>query len=194
MFIITKDTKEYLTKVVEDKIGGFPIVIQLWKGWCERLGGRYANFPGGMGAEVGVYRRVSEDEEYSERFLFKKPVKEMDKGMHQFRNNLAKVPQKVKPLEKVVAALPRHDRPQGDPEGDVWYPFPELRTRLWFKLVNPLTREKFFQTTEQSTWWLTRWMAPDSYRNKYKKQHTVPAFPADFKLHYTINGKTYEAW
>jgi hypothetical protein len=114
--------------------------------------------------------------------------------MHQFRNNLAKVPQKVKPLEKVVAALPRHDRPQGDPEGDVWYPFPELRTRLWFKLVNPLTREKFFQTTEQSTWWLTRWMAPDSYRNKYKKQHTVPAFPADFKLHYTINGKTYEAW
>jgi len=80
MFIITKDTKEYLTKVVEDKIGGFPIVIQLWKGWCERLGGRYANFPGGMGAEVGVYRRVSEDEEYSERFLFKKPVKEMERG------------------------------------------------------------------------------------------------------------------
>jgi len=34
----------------------------------------------------------------------------------------------------------------------------------------------------------------ERYRaSKYKNKHTVPPFPADFKLHYTINGKTYEA-
>ena len=48
---------DYATKVVEDTIDGQPVVIQLWKGWCQKFLGD-DDFPGGIGAEVGVYHRV----------------------------------------------------------------------------------------------------------------------------------------
>jgi hypothetical protein len=48
---------DYDTWVVEDVIDGQPVVIQLWKGWCQQFLGR-SDFPGGIGAEVGVYRRI----------------------------------------------------------------------------------------------------------------------------------------
>src|SRR5688500_10439515 len=49
---------DYPTAIVEDTIGGKPIVIQLWKGWCQQFLGR-DDFPGGIGGEVGVYERVT---------------------------------------------------------------------------------------------------------------------------------------
>src|ERR1700686_1042367 len=48
---------DYSTKVVEDTINGRPVVIQLWKGWCQQFLG-LENFPGGIGGEVGIYERV----------------------------------------------------------------------------------------------------------------------------------------
>ena len=102
--------------------------------------------------------------------------------------------QKITPLQQVTPFLPRHDRPHGDPEGEVWYPIPRPYPWLSFKLVNPYTGEEFFRTTSENTYWLTRWMAPDSYRNKYKKEHSTPPFAANYVLHYTINGQTYPPW
>jgi len=49
---------DYSTKVIEETIDGQPVVIQLWKGWCQRFLGR-DDFPGGIGAEVCVYRRMA---------------------------------------------------------------------------------------------------------------------------------------
>src|SRR5258706_2696810 len=47
----------YASDIFEDEINGQAAVIQLWKGWCQKfLGSTY--FPGGIGAEVGVYRRI----------------------------------------------------------------------------------------------------------------------------------------
>jgi hypothetical protein len=46
---------DYATTVVRDVIDGHDVVIQLWKGWCPKL---FEDFPGGVGAEVGVYRNV----------------------------------------------------------------------------------------------------------------------------------------
>ena len=48
---------DYSTKVIEDRIDGKPIVIQLWKGFCPQFL-NLANFPGGVGGEVGIYRRM----------------------------------------------------------------------------------------------------------------------------------------
>ncbi|HEX5071548.1 MAG TPA: hypothetical protein VFV78_15135 [Vicinamibacterales bacterium] len=48
---------DYSTAVVEDRIDGHPVVIQLWKGFCPRFLSS-ANMPGGIGAEVGIYRRI----------------------------------------------------------------------------------------------------------------------------------------
>lgn len=48
---------DYSTEVVEDRINGQDVVIQLWKGFCPRFLSS-ANMPGGTGAEVGIYRRI----------------------------------------------------------------------------------------------------------------------------------------
>ncbi len=50
----------YATKVIPQGSLGPNVIVQLWKGRCERLmGGTVANhaFPGGVGAEVGIYRK-----------------------------------------------------------------------------------------------------------------------------------------
>jgi hypothetical protein len=181
----------YLTTVIKTTLGGQPVVIQLWKGWCQRLGARWANFPGGMGAEVGIYHKVTDDD--SQTVLFQKPATKIDQGLHQFRDKLSQVSQKT-PLQKITPFLPRHDRPHGDPEGEVWYPIQKPYPWLNFKLVNPYTGQEFFRTSSQNTYWLTRWMAPDSYRNKYKNEHSTPPFAENYVLHYTINGKSYPPW
>lgn len=184
---------DYLTKVIRTTISGEPVIIQLWKGWCQRFGGRWDAFPGGMGAEVGIYRKVNDDEPHSGRYLFKKPVKKIDKGLHHFRTTLEKPARHIGPLKHMAGYLPPRQASDGNPEGEVWYPYPELRTWLQFKLVNPWTQEEFFETRAQQTYWLTRWMAPYSYRHKYPDAKKPP-FAADFRLHYTINGVPQEPW
>src|SRR5260221_4763443 len=49
---------DYSTAIVEDTINGKPIVIQLWKGWCQQFLER-DDFPGGIGGEVAIYERVT---------------------------------------------------------------------------------------------------------------------------------------
>src|ERR1043166_7651383 len=49
---------DYGTKVFDDTINGKPVVIQLWKGWCQQFLSS-PDFPGGIDAEVGIYERVT---------------------------------------------------------------------------------------------------------------------------------------
>jgi hypothetical protein len=49
---------DYATKVFDDTLNGKPIVVQLWKGWCQQFLSS-PNFPGGIGGEVGIYERVT---------------------------------------------------------------------------------------------------------------------------------------
>lgn len=45
---------KYDTKVIDTKIDGRKVVIQLWKGYCPSY---LPRLPGGIGAEVGIYYR-----------------------------------------------------------------------------------------------------------------------------------------
>jgi len=193
----------YLTKVIRTTIDDEDVIIQLWKGRCQMFGGRWAGFPGGIGAEVGIYRTVPEDEEKGNTW-FKKPVERIDKKLHEIRKVIAgpsdepvlKARKRKKKSEKpgLLQRIPRQES-DGDPEGEVWYPFPQLRTQLWFRLVNPLNNEVFFQTETQETYWLTRWMHPESYQlYKGRAEHQCPEFAANFRLEFTVNGKTFAPW
>jgi hypothetical protein len=48
---------DYATKAIDQKIRGNDVVVQLWVGWCQKFLG-LETFPGGIGAEVGIYRRI----------------------------------------------------------------------------------------------------------------------------------------
>lgn len=152
---------DYSTRVLEDVIDGKPVVIQLWKGWCQKIFGNN-DLPGGIGAEVGIYQRVPG----------KVPPADLS-----FLHSQA--------MEFLINGVARLG---GD---NLWWPYPELKTTVDWELVNPKTGETFIKAGPEQTYWMNKWMNPDSYE-EYKKVHRTPLFSAQYKLKYRINGKTYE--
>lgn len=172
----------YATRVDEVTINGQAVVIQLWKGWCPKflgeipgaLGG--ANFPGGVGAEVGIYRRIPRKA---------KPTS---------------LPFLPRPIEKLVINLI-----ESLSANELWWPAPELNPQIQFRLINPVTKKIFFEGAPPVTnqYWLCKWMNDSSY-SKYqadqgKRWRWLPAWvpfnsntPAaswDYTMDYTINGQ-----
>jgi hypothetical protein len=156
---------DYATYSFNTSINNKPAVVQLWKGNCEKFLGM-SQFPGGIGAEVGVYR---------------------------------KIPGKVRPQAlsflppQVASAILGPIRNLNDSQ--LWWAYPELNAQIQFSLVNPITGQIFFSTGTETTYWLNRWMNPDSY-GKYKRDEgngkTPPPFQeVKYVLHYSINGKNY---
>ncbi len=151
---------DYATKVIEDVIDGQPVVIQLWKGWCQKFLGR-SDFPGGIGAEVGIYRRI--------------PGKAPPTRLPDFPPGLS---------DLILAGISRLG---GD---HLWWAFPELGATVDWELVNTRTNQTFFTAGPEKTYWMNKWMNPVSYeRYRSDQHHQVPIFSAHYKLRYRINGK-----
>jgi hypothetical protein len=151
----------YATSVVEDTIDGQPVVIQLWKGWCQKFLG-LQSFPGGIGAEVGVYRRI--------------PGKLRP-------TSLPFLPSELEAF--VLAKLAQVA------DNELWWPAPELNTQLEFTLINPITNQTFFSAGPETSYWLTRWMNEPSYVRYWFNQGTkVPTLPDGYVLEYRINGRS----
>lgn len=141
-----------------------PVIIQLWKGWCPRFNempetsalrevlNMGKEFPGGLGAEVGVY--VPPD------------------GSNRM----------------VDAAFA--DTPVGRTK---WVPLVNPDLRIAFKLVNTKTGKVIVDAPEKNTWWRTKWMSPDKYK-EYKKTEDVPENPLEYTLQYWINGVRQPDW
>jgi hypothetical protein len=149
----------YETSVVEDTIDGQPVVIQLWKGHCQRFFG-LNDFPGGIGAEVGIYRRIAG-----------KPLPA----------SLPNLPSEISGfILHAIHALGT----------DFWWPYPDLQTQVSFDFVNPTTNKTFFSAGPEATYWMNRWMRPDSYRAYASVNSQLPLWTEDYVLNYTINGKS----
>jgi hypothetical protein len=151
---------DYDTWVVEDVIDGQPVVIQLWKGWCQQFLGR-SDFPGGIGAEVGVYRRI--------------PGKALP-------TDLSFVPLPLRILLLGVSRIPG---------ADLWWPFPELETTVRFSLVNPVTGNVLCDGTPEVTYWRNLWIEEGSYQRYKRDQNgQVPQFSTGYRLDYSIISKS----
>ena len=114
---------DYATKVIEDTIDGKPVVIQLWKGWCQQFL-NLKNMPGGVGGEVGVYARMP--------------------GRH-IAESIPDLPDPfVAKIREKVAGL-------GDK--DLWWPYPEseLQTTIDFEFINPQTGETVFRADPKAS-------------------------------------------
>jgi hypothetical protein len=151
----------YSTDFFDDEIDGQPVVIQLWKGWCQKFLGLQF-LPGGIGAEVGVYRRIPGKLKPTSLSFLQNPVLE---GF--FLNLLAPVA-----------------------DNELWWPAPELNAKLEFTLINPNTNQTFFSAGPENSYWLTSWMnEPDYVKYVLDQGFRTPFFANDYILEYTINGK-----
>jgi hypothetical protein len=166
---------DYATEIVCDVIDGEDVIIQLWKGWCPKL---FDDFPGGVGAEVGVYRRI------------------LGRAMPR---SLPLLPARATACLTSLAEI-------GDEV--LWWPFPELNARIEFKLINPMTNQTFFSAGPETTYWMNKWMNHGSYaayqRGQGKRWSELPSWwlgnsvtpflAWDYVPEYRINGKTYPRW
>ena len=132
---------DYSTKVVDIQIAGKPIVVQLWKGWCQKFLGR-SDFPGGIGAEVGLYQR--------------------EEGRVP-PDALEGFPPKISDF--LLGGL---SRVGGE---HLWWPSPDGAT-ITFELVNPKTGSAFLSAGAEQTYWLNKWMDPTSYEQYKRVQPT----------------------
>jgi hypothetical protein len=158
----------YATTVVEDTIDGHPVVIQLWKGLCPKfLGFAGLNaFPGGVGEEVGIYRRIPGKVRPSAFALGFLPPDLMTRTEH------------------ALASLS---------DDELWWPFPELGAHVEFSFVNPITRQPVFSAGPETGYWLTKWMNESSHAT-YQRQQPTPSRVEDYVLTYRINGRPYPGW
>jgi len=156
----------YATAIVEDVINGQAVVIQLWKGLCSKfLGFAGVNyFPGGVGAEVGIYRRIPGKIRPTSLPLPPGPITtQISNALKTFADN------------------------------DLWWPFPELGATIDCTFINPVTNEPVFGAGPETTYWLTKWMDENRYA-QYQKDKPTPPNYTDYILEYRINGKKYRRW
>lgn len=168
----------YATEIIEDVIDGEPVVIQLWKGWCQKflsIPGMQipflprSPFPGGIGAEVGIYRRIPGKLRPTSLPFLPPPLAGM---ILSYLGSLA--------------------------DNELWWPFPELGAEIKFTLTNPITNQPFFSAGPETSYWLCKWMDEDSYLQYERDQGSGNAptiFSAvDYRLQCEINGKRYPSW
>lgn len=143
-------------------------MIQLWKGWCPKFLGFLGiqAFPGGIGAEVGIYRRI--------------PGKLRPTTL----------PFLAGPLGTLVL-----DALGSLADEDLWWPFPELGAKIEFTLTSPVADQQFFTAGPQKSYWLAKWMDDSSY-GKYQTDQgqNAPSDSVEYLMDYRINGISYPRW
>jgi hypothetical protein len=168
----------YATDVRQINIGGQDVVVQLWKGWCPKFLG-LPNFPGGNGAEVGIYRKIR-----------------------------GRVRPTILPFLPPSLAATILGGLATLSDDMIWWPYPELNTTLEYELINPETNQAFFHAGPEKSYWLAKWMDDGSY-SKYQKDQgkkwpwlpdwwpgnsRTPGSSTGYVLDYTINGQRYPRW
>jgi phosphatidylserine/phosphatidylglycerophosphate/cardiolipin synthase-like enzyme len=157
------------------QIDGQNVVIQPWKGWCQRFLGM-PGMPGGVGAEVGVYRRIPGQ--------FTKFINQVG-ALDFIKKHLSTPPQQYFTDQFVTLA-----------DDHTWWPFPELNAKVEFTLKNPTTDAVFFQAGPENSYWLCKWMTPDDY-DRYAADPANqapgrfdPFHIADWTLEFKVTGQT----
>jgi hypothetical protein len=159
----------YASIHLEENINGEPVVIQLWKGWCQKFLG-LQSFPGGVGAEVGVYRRILGK-------IRPTALPFLPRALEVFFLN-------------ALASLS---------DEEIWWPVPAtFNTTITFNLINPITNQTFFSAGPENSYWLAKWMNDPSYI-QYQADQGIGMAPThfgavDYILEFTINGRQFTKW
>lgn len=168
---------DYPASVIEDVIHGKPVVIQLWKGWCQQFLG-WDDFPGGIGGEVGIYERVTGRGFPTERpDFFPEPMWIFLHGASKLAGDNFWWP---------VAESNEIEFDFINPITDtvMFHAGPE-KTYWLNKWMDTESYDEYRRLQGKRWSWLPAW---------FPKNSRTPVFAADFVLEYKINGKTYPRW
>jgi hypothetical protein len=166
---------DYATAKFEVTLKGQAAVIQVWKGWCQKFLG-LQDFPGGVGGEVGVYRRIPG---------------------HARPTSLSGIPQ---PFAGLILGFLANL-----PDTHIWWPAPELADNVSFNLTNPVNNTNFFGSVGERTYWNCKWMEDGSYSQYQSDQgkrwwwlppwwpgnSLTPPLAIGYRMDLTVNGQNF---
>jgi hypothetical protein len=168
---------DYATKYYEVNLKGEPAVIQVWKGWCQKFL-NLNDFPGGVGGEVGVYRRMPG-----------RPLPTAFPGIPE-------------PLASIILHAIKTVGPN-----DIWWPAPDLADSVSFTFVNPENNNSaFFDSGAEKTYWNCKWMELDSYSQYQRDQgkrwpwapdsvpgnSKTPLLSTGYTMRFSVNGQNFD--
>lgn len=151
----------YATTAIPTVIDGRHLVIQPWLGHCQKFLG-VDRFPGGFGAEVGIYVTEPRQDPIPDGLAVLPWMKVLLEGAHWFGGN------------------------------HLWWPKFEAMFDISFKVINPVTGKVMLEKTEpKPTYWSNLWMQPGEY-DRYKQDvgGQVP-FPSAYMMEIIVAGKKF---
>ena len=167
----------YETAIIDDQIDGHDIVLQIWKGWCPRLGDM-TGMPGGVGVELGVYRRIPNQ---LSKFLAQIGADPDTLAQKIIRglNASADLPKKLALLQQQLSLFIQQKLPLSD--ATTWWPYPELNAAVSFTLKDPANGNVIFDAKPQNTYWRVKWMQASEY-DTYAAAHGLPRYSSSYRL------------
>jgi hypothetical protein len=146
------------------------LVIQAWKGNCPHIPG----LPGGIGGEVGVYRR-----EPGRKLEAPRVIPEVDK-----------LPVWERPLaRRAIRWLLRRAQQIVDEGEQLWWPVEDSREPIAMSFA--YDGQTFFAANQPDGYWLSRWMTYASYLRFAAAKRHVPAFARDFEMQFSVGAREF---
>jgi hypothetical protein len=168
----------YATSWIETTIEGEPVLLQVWKGDCPHV---LRGLPGGIGGEVGIYRRDNA----------RKIPNVLDiPALNDF-------PAEIQPLvQRVAEEIIRLAIGTAESGTDRWWPFP-MPVKMEMRFSH---RDRPFFTVDpvegdgtDPAYWLSRWMGYGSY-GRYAISELpglVPLRTVDYTMEFGVAGKWF---
>lgn len=117
-------------------------------------------FPGGFGGEVGVYLKVPGGRPLPDLSILPGPLKLLFEAVHLFGAD------------------------------HCWWPDAQLQPEIAFTIKDPKTKAVLFEAEPEKTFWLNKWMQPDSFKQFSAAHPGLPMFTNELLMEFTVDGVT----
>lgn len=164
--------KGYAERVIKNvQVGNRYLIVHLWKGYCNKF--LWNNdFPGGIGAEVGVY------------------LVQPDSWIDMHKGEVATA---LDMADSIINPNSYYKKALEIPNPHKWFPAWELDISMRFKLIDPETNQTVIETKEKPGYWCTEWLELDAYQ-EWERCRGGKIDGTHLTLQYWINGVKQKDW
>ena len=151
----------YATTSFPSVINGKHVIIQPWLGYCQKFLGMQ-NWPGGIGAEVGIYVLKPRGHPIGDTSLLSTGARLILEGVSLVGGN------------------------------KLWWPDPDSTFDVTFRVTNPKTGQVFLaKSSNGPTYWCNLWMQPNEYDRYSKDVGGKVPFVSQYHMDFTVGGESF---